>query len=186
MELLTYERGEGDALFWGCKSLTEVNIPSQIDMLYGTFYDCDSLEQFTVSDSVTSLIDTFKDCNRLVKVTVGRNVKTIEGAFYSCTALTSVVFKDGVESVQSEWGFGSHSDCWNELVCPASMTSLSMNGFFGSNINKVVVLNPNMELLFYSNYIYDNLAKQMTIYCQRDSFVEWQAREKGFGVAYLD
>ncbi len=78
----------GDSSFWGCSTLTMINIPDGV----------------TLIDSAA-----FSNCTSLANVIISNSVKTIEtSAFASCAALTSVTLGSGVETIVST----AFSDCY--------------------------------------------------------------------------
>ena len=80
--------------FVGCKTLTEITIPSWIRSIGdGAFADCEYLKTAVIPDNVTSIgAGAFERCSRLMSVTLGEGVQSIgEGAFRDCERLVEVV-----------------------------------------------------------------------------------------------
>lgn len=95
----------GDFAFYGCSSLTSVNIPNsvrsygdELDQGY-VFEGCTSLTSVNLPNSVGHIPDgLFKGCTSLTSVNIPNSVKRISNdAFGGCTSLTSVTIPDAVE-----------------------------------------------------------------------------------------
>ena len=92
----------GKDAFNFCESLTSVNIPSNVtDIGLAAFRNCTSLTSVNIPSSVT-LIDyaTFSDCSSLTSIKIPSSVTTIGGsAFEGCTSLTSVKIPSSVTEI---------------------------------------------------------------------------------------
>ena len=71
----------GDRAFWGCNSLTNINISNSVTTIgEGAFLHCDSLTNINIPNSVTTIGDeTFNLCNSLTNITIPSSVVTING-----------------------------------------------------------------------------------------------------------
>lgn len=104
------------SLFWGCRNLTIISLPSVkeiksyafrncsklttinlgtelLNIGYGAFMGCGSLTKVTFPETITDIGDSaFKDCNNITEITVGKALKGIgNAAFQNCSALTAVL-----------------------------------------------------------------------------------------------
>ena len=80
----------GYEAFWGCDSLTSVNIPDSVTTIGDfAFWRCDSLTSVNIPDGVTMIGEgAFADCHSLTSVNIPDSVTTIgERAFASCSNL---------------------------------------------------------------------------------------------------
>ena len=106
----------GDYAFSGCRSLTNINIPSSVELLgRGAFEYCQRVTEITLGESLISIGEyafsncinvtgiavpdsveslgrgAFSYCDRLAEVTLGRALESVgDGAFYYCASLESI------------------------------------------------------------------------------------------------
>ena len=83
--------------FEDCSSLTSVIIPGSVTTIgYGALRGCSSLESVEIPEGVTTIGNyAFFDCSSLTSVEIPEGVTTIGNyAFYGCSSLTSVSFAD--------------------------------------------------------------------------------------------
>ncbi len=71
----------GDWAFWGCKSLTNINIPNNVTTIGdAAFWYCDSLTNINIPNSVTTIGDSaFGGCDSLTIITIPSSEVTIIG-----------------------------------------------------------------------------------------------------------
>ncbi|MDY4593108.1 MAG: leucine-rich repeat protein [Eubacteriales bacterium] len=82
----------GNGVFWGCSSLTNINIPDSVTSIgYNAFNGCSSLTNLTIPNSITS---------------IGQN------AFEGCSSLTSITFQGTLE----QWDAIYKEPCWNWYI----------------------------------------------------------------------
>ena len=75
----------GDWAFYGCRSLTNINIPNSVTTIGdSTFYGCESLTSINIPNSVTTIGNwAFYGCRSLTSITIPSSVVTIIGnSFY--------------------------------------------------------------------------------------------------------
>ena len=101
----------GNRVFEDCKSLTSVNIPSGVtEIAWRTFWGCSSLTSVDIPSSVTSIgSETFSGCSSLTSVNIPSSVTEIGGAaFYGCKGLKSIyIFAEDVPTI----GTGAFDGC---------------------------------------------------------------------------
>ena len=111
----------GDEVFWGCTSMTSVEIPNTVTAIgdYAFCY-CTNLTSVTIPDSVKTIgeyafagyldEETGDFASSLTSVIIGSGVTTIGAdAFSACGKLTSVTIPDNVTRID----FGAFCFCYN-------------------------------------------------------------------------
>ena len=120
----------GECAFYGCSSLTSINIPSSVTSIgERAFCNCSSLTSVDIPSSVKSIGDVaFGCCSSLTSINIPSSVKSIgEGAFLDCSSLTSI----NIPSSVTEIGWGAFEDCSSltSVNIPSSVTSIRMYAF---------------------------------------------------------
>ncbi len=89
----------GEFVFDGCENLRHIELPSQLECLWGyTFVRC-GIEEITLPDKLVTLPPfAFKDCRNLKKVVCGKGLKKVYSwVFAGCDNLTEFIHGDQVE-----------------------------------------------------------------------------------------
>lgn len=101
----------GECAFFGCSSLTSINIPSSVTEIGNrVFEDCKSLTSVNIPSGVTEIAwRTFWGCSSLTSVNIPSSVTEIGGAaFYGCKGLKSIyIFAEDVPTI----GTGAFDGC---------------------------------------------------------------------------
>lgn len=154
----------GSQAFYGCKSLTSIEIPqnvtkigvnafsasgltdivfkgSKLKSLRAAFVDAGKLKNIIFPVGVESLDHAFEYCESLTSIEIPNSVKNIDGAFSNCTNLTSISFAEG--SQLTEFGAGVVSNCTSlsSIEIPSSVTRIdnyALEGM-GSPTNKTTI-----------------------------------------------
>ena len=82
----------GDNAFYGCSSLTSIDIPNSVTNIGdGAFLQCSNLTSVIIPNSVTSIgVEAFGGCRSLTSVTIPESVTSIGShAFWSCPIVKS-------------------------------------------------------------------------------------------------
>ena len=120
----------GDCAFWGCSSLTSIEIPDGVTSIGMSVFDsCSSLTSIEIPVGVTSLKDfVFYGCSSLTSITIPEGLTSIGGGvFQNCSSLTSIAIPAGVTSIGSS-AFESCSSL-TSIAILAGVTSIGESAF---------------------------------------------------------
>jgi serine/threonine protein kinase len=130
-----------DLAFWGCRSLSEIVIPSSVTSIGDkAFSCCRSLSEIVIPSSVTSIGDyAFSYCHSLSEIVIPSSVTSIgDHAFFDCCSLSEIVIPSSVTSI----GKGAFYCCesLSEIVIPSSVTSIGDRAFYGCrSLSEIVI-----------------------------------------------
>ena len=128
-------------MFWGCESLTSLNLngfnTSNVTTMRAMFYRCSSLTSLDVggfrTDNVTNMSNMFDSCSGLISLDLSRfntaNVTDMTGMFIACSGLTSLDLTDFKTDNVTNMG-DMFADC-------SSLTSLDMASFKTDNVTEM-------------------------------------------------
>ena len=122
----------GLSAFFGCSSLTSINIPSSVTSIGpAAFRDCSALASINIPSSVTSIGEcAFFGCSSLTSINIPNSVTSIGwGAFEGCSALTSINIPSSVTSIGSSAFEGCSA--LTSINIPSSVTSIGSSAFEG-------------------------------------------------------
>ena len=145
----------GHAAFFGCESLTSVEIPDgviSIDSM--AFNSCRSLTSINIPNSVTSIgYHAFLECTSLTNIDIPASVISIDtGAFDGCTSLTSVIFAEGSQLTSID--VHTFRDCRSltNIEIPANVISIGDDAFFYCTSLASVTFAESSQLTSIGNY----------------------------------
>ena len=152
--------------FMKCKSLSTINIPSNVTEVGGGLLESSGITSATIGNGVSNISSyIFSNCSNLQKVKLGSAAKIIsEFAFQNCTSLEKITFPSSVTQIQSNAFKGAidKSDARSTLKiyiedfgswCAIDGLSYLMNPYWGSGI-----VNPN-EVVYHDLYWYSDFNK---------------------------
>ena len=122
----------GNHAFDNCENLTSINIPKNVrDIEYNAFSGCSSLTSITIPESVTSIGSyAFSDCSSLTSITIPESVTSIvKGIFFGCSSLTSINIPASVTSIDSHVFYECESLI--SIHIPESVPSIGSYAFYG-------------------------------------------------------
>ena len=105
--------------FYGCSSLTSINIPVGVTSLGEyCFAECSSLTSITLPESITSLgNDCFGGCTSLTSINIPEGVTSLgNSCFYWCTSLTSITLLPAIPPTLGWNAFGGVHPSFNIKV----------------------------------------------------------------------
>ncbi|MBR1544247.1 MAG: leucine-rich repeat domain-containing protein [Muribaculaceae bacterium] len=161
-----------DALFSGCKSLTdvslaegltslgdrsleetpitEVKLPSTLKVISGSMFNgCKSLKRVAIPDGVVKIDHyAFAMCDSLEEVVLPKSLEVIgKNAFSGCKQLNELVLPEGLKRIDGD-AF-SRCDKFEKLRLPASLDEVNGNPFMYCNSLKKLEIsegNPNFKM----------------------------------------
>ncbi len=146
---------DGDA-FSHCIALTSITIPEGVRYIDPyMFYNCEALTSITIPESVTSIGSyAFYDCEALTSITLPDSVTYIgEDAFSFCKALTSITLPDSLTYIED----GTFSYCYalTSITIPDSVTHIGENAFYMSDLDSIIIKNPECTIFWDEDTIPD-------------------------------
>ena len=144
----------GNVAFWGCKSLTNINIPNSVTTIGDSaFVGCESLTNINIPNSVPTIGEqAFLGCESLVNINIPNSVTTIgDSAFAFCDSLTSINIPNSVTTI----GKFAFSDC-DSLVninIPNRVTTIGEYAFDGCK--SLVNINIPNSITTIGEYAFD-------------------------------
>ncbi|MEH2793657.1 leucine-rich repeat protein [Segatella copri] len=130
-----------DSAFLGCRSLSEIVIPSSVTSIGDSAFDtCCSLSEIVIPSSVTSIGDgAFSSCSSLSEIVIPSSVTSIgDFAFYCCDSLSEIVIPSSVTSIGDSAFY--RCDSLSEIVIPSSVTSIGDSAFsWCSSLSEIVI-----------------------------------------------
>ena len=143
----------GDSAFWGCESLSSINIPNSVTNIGNrAFKGCDSLKRINIPNSVTYIGRcAFLSCNSLTRINIPTSVTNIgEGAFAFCRSLTNIDIPNNVTNIGDKAFYGCRS--LTSINIPNNVTDIGNMAFL--NCNSLTSINIPNSLTNIGNYAF--------------------------------
>ena len=135
----------GSSAFWGCRSLTSIDIPESVTSIKGNaFLGCRSLTSIDIPESVTSIGGSvFRECSSLTSIAIPEGVTSIgSDVFAYCFSLTNIQIDENNKKYTSIEGVlynkektelinypaGKQNEYY---IIPDGVTSISYRAFLG-------------------------------------------------------
>ena len=158
----------GGWAFSGCTSLTSIEIPSGVTSIGdGAFAYCTSLTSIEIPSGVTSIRDyAFDNCTSLTSIEIPSGVTSIrDHAFDNCTSLTSIEIPSGVTSI----GNSAFKNCTSlaSIEIPSSVTSIGNEAFaYCTNLTSIEIPSGVTSI---ENYAFSNCTSLNSINVDKDN-----------------
>jgi hypothetical protein len=144
--------GIGYIAFYGCESITSVDIPETVSKYIsnGAFANCSELVKVKMPSRLEELGEgAFSGCKKLTSINLPEGVKAIyQQTFSSCESLTSIHIPNSVETI----GFSAFALCKNmETMEIPSVTTIAPWSFLGCENLKEIKM-PAMKYISQSAF----------------------------------
>ena len=131
----------GNSAFWGCESLSSINIPNSVTYIGNdAFGCCESLTNINIPNSVTNIGDrAFRGCNSLTSINIPNSVTYIgNSAFGECESLTNINIPNSVTNI-GDWAF-ERCESLTNINIPNSVTNIGNHAFWGcKSLTKIII-----------------------------------------------
>ena len=143
----TEQFGGATNLFYGCKSLTELNLPANLEYIASRMFGNTSIREIYFPKQLAYIgTYAFNNCTQLEKVEMNKKITEIpQGLFSHCSALKNVAWSDQIKII----GYKAFEQC-NQLknICfSKSLTKIDSYAFNGcSSLTQISIPSTVSEL----------------------------------------
>ena len=137
----------GREMFENCRSLTGINIPSNITGIDSrAFENCNSLTEISIPDSVKEIGQyAFLSCSKMKTVRLPASMEVLNtSVFGSCVSLGSVTLPKALKRIDS-YAFSSCTSL-RSISIPAPVTSIGIGAFKDCNKLQTIIVEKNGKL----------------------------------------
>ena len=145
----------GDYAFYGCRGLTEIEIPEGVTEIGYAAFSCAGLTNVTIPNTVTSIgRGAFRECGLLESVDIPASVEYFgDSVFADCDNLTDVVLARGITAEISDCMF-CNCESLTSVEIPATVENIGGSAFVNCrNLTNVVL---HEGLLNIGDYAFEN------------------------------
>ncbi|MFT4143285.1 MAG: leucine-rich repeat domain-containing protein [Mobilitalea sp.] len=167
----------GVSVFNGCTSLKNITLPSTLTSIgHSAFSNCSSLESIVIPKGVTELSNSmFLGCKSLKKVILNKNIKVIPNfAFRECSSLKTIILPSELTKI-GEQAFNLSGLTY--VTIPSKVTVIEDYAFGSNKSLKKIYIPKSVKSIGANAFIY---CDELTIYGEKDSYVEKYAQKYGF------
>lgn len=158
-----------EVMFYGCTSLKEITLPTEIQEIgYMAFRDS-GLESIVIPDSIEEIkYMTFRGCTQLQTVVIGSRVKTVNaGAFYKCKALKTITLPNAVKIIG---GAAFYQSGLESIALPDSVETISGGAFADCKELKTVSIGKGIKLITDAAFENCSSLKNITIKAEKVNY----------------
>lgn len=161
----------GKNAFYGCKSLTSVELPADITSIPdGAFRECSSLTAFEIPETVTEIGRSAFEGSAIQSAVIPATVNSFGSrAYKSCTSLTSVSLPENLYQISSQAFMGCTS--LKTITIPESVCQIGSQAFADVDLESV------SSLATYPPYVENENAFSNTAYANACLYVPEEASE---------
>ena len=141
--------------FNGCKSLTNVELPTNLTTLGSYCFDgCSGLQSISFPDGLTVIPEyCFLNCSALQNITLGTGITTIENhAFYGCRAMETFTANQALKTIDSYAIEYCTSLTVVDLTPASGFTTLGQGAFYRCSELKEVRFPASVESIEYRTF----------------------------------
>ena len=130
---------------------------------HSAFYGCSSLTGIEIPDGVTSIESSaFSGCSSLTSITIPSSVTSIGGsAFSGCSRLASIAIPSGLTSIGDDAFYGSNSLI--SIFIPSGVTSIGNRAFSGCGSLVSITFGDGSQLTSIGDYVFYNCSNLTSI-----------------------
>lgn len=133
-------------VFADCRKLEEINLENVTDLDQSIFSGCIGLKNVKLADSITELpADMFYNCKSLEKIVIPDSIKAImQSVFFNCVNLKEIILSKNLELIASN----AFQKCISleSFMAPEKLRSIDMLAFHQSGL-KELILNDKLDFI---------------------------------------
>lgn len=141
----------GNSAFASCKSLQRVCLPDDLGVVGEYAFSGDvELTDINIPSALTKISEgMFNACTSLSSITLGENITTIGNYAFNSTALKEIILPEGLQIIR--YRAFIHCSQLKKIVFPATLTTIFSEAFNGLRPN-IVIFRGNAPAMFYDTF----------------------------------